>query len=112
MGLQCIGQAYGGSIIRAPSGVMHGKSSPVFHTGKDPLFQGLPSPFQAARYHSLVIDRKSCPAELEITAWCEDGTIMAARSLTHPHVAGVQFHPESIITDNGKRIVQNWVQSL
>lgn len=112
MGLQCIGQVYGARIVRAPGGVMHGKTSPVLHRGDDPLLRGLPSPFLAARYHSLVIDRESCPPDLDITAWCDDGTIMAARSKAHPAVAGVQFHPESIITDNGKLIVQNWVQSL
>jgi len=70
------------------------------------------SPFSAARYHSLVIDRDSCPPELEVTAWTDDGTIMAVRHRAHPHVQGVQFHPESIITSGGKRIVANFVKSM
>jgi anthranilate synthase component 2 len=70
------------------------------------------SPFQACRYHSLVIQKENCPAELEVTAWTEDGTIMGVRHRDHPHIQGVQFHPESIITQNGKRIVQNFVNSL
>lgn len=76
------------------------------------LLQGLDNPFKAARYHSLVIDKDSCPEDLEVTAWCEDGTIMAVRHKKHPHIQGVQFHPESIITDNGKRIVKNFIDAL
>ena len=74
--------------------------------------QGLDNPFRAARYHSLVIEKDSCPDELEVTAWCEDGTIMAVRHKQYPHIQGVQFHPESIITDNGKRIVKNFIDSM
>lgn len=111
MGHQCIGQVFGGKIIRAPSGVMHGKTSPVFHTDIG-LLKGLENPFLAARYHSLVIDKDSCPDDLEVTAWCEDGTIMGVRHKKYPHVQGVQFHPESIITQNGKTIVKNFVDSL
>ncbi|KAI3426122.1 hypothetical protein D9Q98_008500 [Chlorella vulgaris] len=111
MGHQCIGQVFGGSVVRAPSGVMHGKTSPVFHVDSG-LLEGLDNPFKAARYHSLVIDKESCPEELEVTAWCEDGTIMGVRHRTYPHIQGVQFHPESIITDNGRRIVANFVHSL
>lgn len=111
MGHQCIGQVFGGRVVRAPSGVMHGKTSPVWHTDTG-LLQGLDNPFKAARYHSLVIDKGSCPEDLEVTAWCEDGTVMAVRHRRYPHIQGVQFHPESIITDNGKRIVQNFVESL
>jgi anthranilate synthase component 2 len=111
MGHQCIGQVFGGAVVRAPSGVMHGKSSLVWHSGTG-LLAGLDNPFRAARYHSLVIDKASCPPELEVTAWCEDGTIMAVRHREHGRVQGVQFHPESIITDNGKLIVKNFVDSL
>ncbi len=111
MGHQCIGQAFGGDVIRAPGGVMHGKASPVHHTGVG-LLAGLPSPFMAARYHSLVIDRATLPPDLEVTAWTEDGTIMAVRHVALPHIQGVQFHPESIITDGGKQLVANFVAGL
>jgi len=111
MGHQCIGQVFGGSIIRAPCGVMHGKSSPVFHTNVGVL-EGLPSPFQAARYHSLVIDKATCPDDIVVTAWTEDGTIMACHHKTYPHIQGVQFHPESVITDEGMTIVANFVKTL
>ncbi|KAI7840842.1 hypothetical protein COHA_005488 [Chlorella ohadii] len=111
MGHQCIGQVFGGNVVRAPCGVMHGKTSPVFHTNTG-LLEGLDNPFKAARYHSLVIEKDSCPEDLEVTAWCEDGTIMAVRHKQFPHIQGVQFHPESIITDNGMRIVKNFVDSL
>ena len=111
MGHQCIGQYFGGDVIRHPSGVMHGKMSLVWHTGAGVL-EGLPNPFKAARYHSLVIDTKTCPEELEVTAWCEDGTIMAVRHRTYPNIQGVQFHPESVLTEDGKRIVDNFVHSI
>ena len=90
---------------------MHGKASPVHHTGLG-LLAGLPSPFMAARYHSLVIDKDTMPADLEVTAWTEDGTVMAVRHRTFPHIQGVQFHPESIITDGGKQLVANFVAGL
>ena len=111
MGHQCIGQVFGGKIIRAPCGVMHGKTSLVYHTNEG-LLKGLENPFNAARYHSLVIEKETCPADLEITAWCEDGTIMAVRHRKYPNIQGVQFHPESIITDNGKTIVRNFIEGL
>lgn len=111
MGHQCIGQVFGGKVIRAPSGVMHGKTSPVFHSNTG-LLRGLDNPFKAARYHSLVIDKETCPEDLEVTAWCDDGTIMGVRHKAFPNIQGVQFHPESIITDNGALIVKNFVQSL
>ncbi|XP_042501620.1 anthranilate synthase beta subunit 1, chloroplastic-like isoform X2 [Macadamia integrifolia] len=91
MGLQCIGEAFGGKIVRSPSGVMHGKSSLVYYDekGEDGLFSGLPNPFTAARYHSLVIENESFPSnELEITAWTEDGLIMAARHKKYRHLQG------------------------
>ncbi|KAK9831463.1 hypothetical protein WJX81_007835 [Elliptochloris bilobata] len=111
MGHQCIGEVFGGRIVRAPTGVMHGKVSPVMHTNVG-LLEGMDSPFAAARYHSLVIDKDTCPEELEVTAWTEDGTIMAVRHRHYPHIQGVQFHPESIITDNGRTIVGNFVKTL
>eukprot|EP00878_Enallax_costatus_P005266 GHUV01005533.1.p1 GENE.GHUV01005533.1~~GHUV01005533.1.p1 ORF type:complete len:242 (+),score=53.92 GHUV01005533.1:80-805(+) len=109
MGHQCIGEAFGGDVVRAPCGVMHGKTSPVFHTNEG-ILEGLDNPFLAARYHSLVIKKEACPADLEVTAWTEDGTIMAVKHKKYPHIQGVQFHPESIITQNGKRIVENFVR--
>ena len=115
MGHQCIGQVFGGNIVRAPTGLMHGKSSPVTHVVDDEgtLLHGLPSPFQAARYHSLVIDRVGFPEdELEVTAWTEDDTIMAVRHKKYPWIQGVQFHPESIITEDGLTIVKNWVRMI
>ncbi|KAG2447499.1 hypothetical protein HYH02_007425 [Chlamydomonas schloesseri] len=111
MGHQCIGEAFGGDVVRAPCGVMHGKTSPVFHTNEG-LLEGLPNPFEACRYHSLVIKRDTIPEDLEITAWTEDGTIMGVRHKKHPHIQGVQFHPESIITQSGKQIVANFVKTL
>lgn len=113
MGLQCIGEAFGGKIVRAPNGVMHGKSSLVYYdeTLEDNLFSGLPNPFTAGRYHSLVIEKETFPSdELEVTAWTEDGLIMAARHKKFRHLQGVQFHPESIITSEGKTIVRNFVK--
>ncbi|XP_031121434.1 anthranilate synthase beta subunit 1, chloroplastic-like [Ipomoea triloba] len=113
MGLQCIGEAFGGKVVRSPYGVMHGKSSLVYYNegGEDGLFTGLPNPFTAGRYHSLVIDKDSFPKdELEITAWTEDGLVMAARHKVYRHLQGVQFHPESIITNEGKTIVQNFIK--
>uniref|UniRef100_A0A224XGQ3 anthranilate synthase n=1 Tax=Hypericum kalmianum TaxID=473045 RepID=A0A224XGQ3_9ROSI len=115
MGLQCIGEAFGGKIVRAPNGVMHGKSSLVYYDekGEDGLFSGLTNPFTAGRYHSLVIEKDSFPSEeLEITAWTEDGLIMAARHKKYKHLQGVQFHPESIITVEGKTIVRNFVKLI
>ncbi|PWZ44584.1 Anthranilate synthase beta subunit 1, chloroplastic [Zea mays] len=137
MGLQCIGEAFGGKIIRAPSRVMHGKSSPVYYDeelGKA-LFNGLSNlwyvllskafrvdaalapfasmdnPFTAVRYHNLVIEQETFPHDaLEATAWTEDGLIMAARHKKYKHIQGVQFHPESIITPEGKKIVLNFVR--
>ncbi|KAL8153854.1 hypothetical protein V2J09_011614 [Rumex salicifolius] len=115
MGLQCIGEAFGGKVVRSPYGVMHGKSSPVYYDekGHDGLFAGLPNPFIVGRYHSLVIEEDSFPSdELEITAWTDDGLIMAARHKRHKHLQGVQFHPESIITTEGKMIVRNFIKMV
>ncbi|KAF8389680.1 hypothetical protein HHK36_024199 [Tetracentron sinense] len=115
MGLQCIGEAFGGKIVRSPFGVKHGKSSLIHYDEKEEagLFSGLPNPFTAGRYHSLVIESESFPSDvLEITAWTEDGLIMAARHKKYRHLVGVQFHPESIITTEGKMIVSNFVKLI
>ena len=106
LGHQSIGQAFGGKIVRAPR-VMHGKTSEIFHDGKG-LFTGVPSPFEATRYHSLVIEKTSVPAELEVTARTADGEIMAVRHRTLP-IEGVQFHPESFLTTPGKDLLRNFI---
>lgn len=110
LGHQSIGQVFGGKIISAPL-LMHGKTSEIYHTGVG-VFQNLPNPFIATRYHSLVIERETCPDVLEITAWVEDGTIMGVRHRNYPHLQGVQFHPESVLTDCGKQLLQNFLVSL
>ena len=102
LGHQAIGQAYGGRVVRAPE-VMHGKVSRVRHGG-DGVFAGLPDPFEATRYHSLVVDRASLPDSLQMTAWTDDGLVMGLRHREHP-VVGVQFHPESICTQVGHRLL-------
>ncbi|HZS13660.1 MAG TPA: aminodeoxychorismate/anthranilate synthase component II [Candidatus Dormibacteraeota bacterium] len=102
LGHQAIGQAYGGRVVRAPT-VMHGKVSRVRHDGSG-VFAGLPDPFEATRYHSLVVERSSLPQELQVTAWTDDGLVMGLRHRVHP-VAGVQFHPESICTPVGHRLL-------
>ena len=108
LGHQCLGQVFGGKVVSAPI-LMHGKTSEIYHTGVG-VFQGLANPFIATRYHSLVIDRQSCPDVLEITAWVEDGTIMGVRHRNYPHLEGVQFHPESILTSYGKQLLRNFLQ--
>lgn len=110
MGHQCIGQAFGGNVIRTPSGLMHGKSSPVFHDNEG-LFEGMANPFDAARYHSLCIERETLPDCLKVTAWTEDGSIMGVKHESLD-VVGVQFHPESIITENGLAMLRNWTKRL
>jgi anthranilate synthase component II len=102
LGHQAIGQAYGGEVVRAPR-VMHGKVSAVHHDGTG-VFSGLPDPFEATRYHSLVVAREGLPSSLEVTAWTDDGLIMGLRHRSHP-VVGVQFHPESICTPVGHRLL-------
>jgi anthranilate synthase component 2 len=106
LGHQCIGEAYGAAIVRAPM-VMHGKLSQVHHDGRG-VFAGLADPFTATRYHSLVIDPGSVPAELEVTARTDDGVIMGVRHRVHP-VEGVQFHPESILTEGGHQLLRNFL---
>lgn len=113
MGLQCIGEAFGAKVVRSPFGVVHGKDSLVYYDEslKDTLFSGLPNPFTAGRYHSLVVEKDSFPSDiLDIMAWTDDGLIMAARHKKYPHIQGVQFHPESIITTEGKIIVHNFLK--
>lgn len=110
LGHQSIGQVFGGKIVSAPE-LMHGKTSQVYHTGVG-VFQGLENPMTATRYHSLVIDRLSCPDVLEITAWVDDGTIMGVRHRNYPHVEGVQFHPESVLTNSGKQLLRNFLEQL
>ncbi|MDO8577598.1 MAG: aminodeoxychorismate/anthranilate synthase component II [Dehalococcoidales bacterium] len=107
LGHQCIGYAYGG-IVSGAKQIMHGKSSPIHHYGKG-VFTGLPDPFSAIRYHSLVVKRENLPDCLEITAWTEDGEIMGLRHKSHP-VEGIQFHPESFMTEYGKDILSNFLK--
>lgn len=106
LGHQAIGQAFGGKVIRAPE-PMHGKVSPVRHGG-DGLMRGLPSPFRATRYHSLIVERESLPEDLAVTAELEDGMIMALAHRTLP-IHGVQFHPESIASEHGHKILDNFL---
>ncbi len=106
LGHQCIGAAYGGRIVRAAR-LMHGKTSPIRHDGQT-LFDGLPNPFEATRYHSLLIERESLPACLTISAETAEGEIMGVRHRTDP-VEGVQFHPESILTQAGKALLRNFL---
>jgi anthranilate synthase/aminodeoxychorismate synthase-like glutamine amidotransferase len=106
LGLQCIGEVYGGSVVRAPH-VMHGKTSEVRHNDTG-VFRGLPNPITATRYHSLVVARESVPDVLEITAESEDGLVMGARHKAFP-IEGVQFHPESILTDAGHQLLKNFL---
>ncbi|MFN3858301.1 MAG: anthranilate synthase component II [Caulobacter sp.] len=106
LGHQAMGEAYGGDVIRAKQ-IMHGKTSPILHEGRS-VFKDLPSPFTATRYHSLAVDRATLPAELEVTAWTEDGEIMGLAHRTRP-VHGVQFHPESIATNCGHQLLGNFL---
>jgi para-aminobenzoate synthetase component 2 len=108
LGHQSIAQVFGGKVVRARE-LMHGKTSPVFHGGSG-VFAGLPSPLTATRYHSLIAERESLPDCLEITAWLEDGTIMGLRHRDHPLIEGVQFHPESVLTQDGHRLLANFLR--
>ena len=107
LGHQAIGQAFGGKVVHAKT-LMHGKVSQIHHLGKG-IFRNLPSPYQATRYHSLAIERASCPADLEVTAWTDDGEIMGVRHRTL-RVEGVQFHPESILTQHGHALLRNFLE--
>ncbi len=108
LGHQCIGEAFGGRVTRAGR-LVHGKTSPIYHFG-DGLFRGLPSPFDATRYHSLIV-AEPLPAELEVTAFTTEGEVMGLRHRSYP-VYGVQFHPESILTTGGKQILQNFLRLM
>ena len=106
LGHQCLGEAFGGTVVRAPE-IVHGKTSKIFHRGVG-VFAGLPTPFDAIRYHSLVVRRDDLPSELEVTAWTETGLVMGLRHRVHP-LEGVQFHPESIKTEAGKDLLHNFL---
>jgi anthranilate synthase component 2 len=106
LGHQSIGQAYGGDVIRAKT-LMHGKTSQIHHNNQG-IFKGLPNPFTATRYHSLAVKKETLPADLEITAWTEDGEIMGVQHKTRP-IHGVQFHPESIATEGGHQLLANFL---
>jgi anthranilate synthase/aminodeoxychorismate synthase-like glutamine amidotransferase len=106
LGHQAIGDVYGGKVIRAAR-LMHGKTSPILHHGES-VFKGLPSPFDATRYHSLIVERETLPDCLQITAETAEGEIMGLQHISHP-VHGVQFHPESILTAEGKKLLQNFL---
>jgi anthranilate synthase/aminodeoxychorismate synthase-like glutamine amidotransferase len=109
LGHQSIGQCFGGDVIRAPK-LMHGKTSLVEHDGKT-IFSAMPNPFEATRYHSLIVDETTFPACLEVSARTTDGEVMGLRH-RELRIEGVQFHPESFLTEQGMRLVSNWVQSL
>ncbi|MBW3621557.1 MAG: aminodeoxychorismate/anthranilate synthase component II, partial [Actinobacteria bacterium] len=109
LGHQCIGEVYGGKVVRAPV-LVHGKTSPIYHR-REGVFADLPVPFDATRYHSLVLDRDSLPSELKVTAETSDGLVMG---LVHRELdlEGVQFHPESVLTGSGMRLLGNWLRRL
>jgi anthranilate synthase/aminodeoxychorismate synthase-like glutamine amidotransferase len=109
LGHQAIGYAFGGNVVRAGR-LMHGKTSPIINDGKT-IFKGLPNPFAAGRYHSLLVERTSLPSCLEISAETEEGEIMGIRHRAYP-VEGIQFHPESILTPHGKRIIKNYLEMI
>lgn len=108
LGHQCIAEAFGGRVVRAGR-VMHGKTSRVEHDGRG-VFAGVPSPFEAARYHSLVVDEEALPDCLEVTSRTADGVVMGIRHTDHP-VEGIQFHPESFMTEHGMRILENFLEA-
>ncbi|MCT0207395.1 aminodeoxychorismate/anthranilate synthase component II [Synechococcus sp. CS-1332] len=108
LGHQCLAQVFGGRVVRARE-LMHGKTSPVHHRGAG-VFEGLPEPLTATRYHSLIAERDSLPDCLEITAWLDDGTIMGLQHRQHRHLQGVQFHPESVLTQAGHQLLANFLR--
>jgi len=108
LGQQCMGHVFGGEVVRAPK-LMHGKTSMIHHNGKD-LFHGLPNPFEATRYHSLIV-QEPLPSSLEVTAFTTDGELMGVRHRQHP-TFGVQFHPESILTTHGKQLLSNFLAMM
>lgn len=107
LGHQGIGVAFGGKVVKAPA-LMHGKTSDILHDGKK-IYEGIPQHFRAGRYHSLVIDETSMPAELEITARTDEGVVMGVRHKNFP-IEGIQFHPESVLTIEGERLIKNWIE--
>jgi anthranilate synthase/aminodeoxychorismate synthase-like glutamine amidotransferase len=107
LGHQALGYAFGGKVVRAER-LMHGKTSPILHDQKT-IFKDLPDPFTATRYHSLLVERASLPASLEVSAWTKEGEIMGLRHKTVPALEGVQFHPESILTEEGKKLLSNFI---
>jgi anthranilate synthase component 2 len=109
LGHQAIGQAFGGKVVRNDR-IVHGKASPVLHRGEG-VYAGLPSPFDAGRYHSLVVERASLPRDLRITSWTREGEIMGLRH-RRLEIEGVQFHPESILTGQGKALLGNWLSRV
>jgi anthranilate synthase/aminodeoxychorismate synthase-like glutamine amidotransferase len=109
LGHQAVAQAFGGRVVRA-SRIMHGKTSPIEHDGRT-IFAGLPHPFEATRYHSLLVERDSLPPVLEVSAWTAEGEIMGLRH-REQRIEGVQFHPESILTSDGMALLSNWTASL
>ena len=108
LGHQCIGEVFGGRTIKA-SRLMHGKTSKIYHNGKD-IFKGIPNPFEATRYHSLIVERKTLPSCLEITAQTKEKEIMGLKHKRYP-IRGVQFHPESILTNSGKKLLANFLKA-
>ena len=108
LGHQSLAQVYGGNVVRAKQ-LMHGKTSPVFH-GNQGVFEGLANPLTATRYHSLIAERASLPDCLEITAWLDDETVMGLRHRDYPHLQGVQFHPESVLTQDGHKLLANFLR--
>ena len=108
LGHQSLAQVYGGTVVRAKQ-LMHGKTSPVFH-GNQGVFEGLANPLTATRYHSLIADRASLPDCLEITAWLDDETVMGLHHRDYPHLQGVQFHPESVLTQDGHKLLANFLR--
>jgi anthranilate synthase/aminodeoxychorismate synthase-like glutamine amidotransferase len=109
LGHQAIGQAFGGSVVRAPR-LMHGRTSAIEHDGRG-VFAGVPSPFRATRYHSLIVEQASLPPELEVTAWTAEGELMGLRH-KHLPIEGVQFHPESFLTEHGHAMLRNFLGQL
>lgn len=108
LGHQALAQVYGGTVVRAKE-QMHGKTSPVLHSGEG-VFSGLPQPLTATRYHSLIADLETLPNCLEVTAWLEDDTIMGLRHREYHHLQGVQFHPESVLTESGHQLLANFLR--
>lgn len=107
LGHQCLGAAFGGKIVRAAR-LMHGKTSLIHHDGRN-IYERVKNPFVATRYHSLLVEKKSCPEVLKITSWTKEGEIMGLRHKKYPWVEGVQFHPESILTTEGKKLLRNFL---